>query len=101
MSPLYYVFKAEGIDYTFLEKYFETNLWHNFMKINGDSGARSDRFSIKDSIFTKMPILTPSPEEQALISFFIESIYQGIYLQQKKIEQLQHLKLSLLSKMFV
>lgn len=34
------------------------------MNFNGDSGARSDRFSIKDPIFFEMPIPTPQIEEQ-------------------------------------
>ncbi|MEB7430999.1 hypothetical protein NEN51_13160 [Enterococcus lactis] len=60
MSPLYYVFRVHDVDKTFLEKYFSTNGWHKFMKLNGDSGARSDRFAIKDSVFREIPIPVPS-----------------------------------------
>ena len=62
MSPLYYVFRVEkqsdGILH-FLDYYFKSNMWHDFMFKNGNSGARSDRFSISDSTFSLMPILYP------------------------------------------
>ena len=53
MSPLYFVFRItnSNIDLNFLETFFNTNTWHKFMKLNGDSGARADRFAIKDSTF--------------------------------------------------
>ncbi len=64
MSPLYYVFRTHSIDNNYLEKYFDTVYWHHFMELNGDTGARADRFAIKDSIFVEMPIPYPSTEEQ-------------------------------------
>src|SRR5699024_1003934 len=57
MSPLYYVFRLfENIDYDYLEYYFQSTKWHKFIRLNGDSGARSDRFSIKNSVLITMPI---------------------------------------------
>jgi type I restriction enzyme S subunit len=70
MSPLYYVFRTTKGNITFIEKYFESIYWHEFMKINGDNGVRSDRFNIKDSVFEEMPVPFPSISEQATIGKF-------------------------------
>ena len=51
MSPLYTVFRPHDIDTTYLEHFFKCGYWYSFMNFNGDSGARSDRFSIKDDVF--------------------------------------------------
>ncbi|HEL2193780.1 TPA: restriction endonuclease subunit S, partial [Streptococcus suis] len=51
MSPLYTIFRFSDIHLDFVEKYFDTTIWHRYMELNGDSGARSDRFAIKDSVF--------------------------------------------------
>ena len=59
MSPLYTVFRPHDVDTTYLEHFFKSKYWHSFMNFNGDSGARSDRFSIKDSVFFEMPIPIP------------------------------------------
>lgn len=53
MSPLYTVFRLHDIDTTYLEYFFKCGYWHSFMNFNGDSGARSDRFSIRDNVFSK------------------------------------------------
>ena len=84
MSPLYHVFRVEGVDYQFLETYFENTQWHIFMKENGDSGARSDRFAIKDSVFFKMPISLPSKQEQTAISDFFRQLDAAIASHQRK-----------------
>ena len=84
MSPLYTVFRTHNIDNTFLEWFFRSNLWHPFMYFNGDSGARSDRFSIKDSVFFEMPIPSPNIEEQKKIGSFIDAVDNLITLHQRK-----------------
>ena len=84
MSPLYYVFRTENVNHTFLEWFFSTDAWHTFMFFNGDSGARSDRFSIKDSVFTEMPIMIPSQSEQAKIGVFFRGLDELIALHQRK-----------------
>mgnify|MGYP002226142095 CR=1 FL=1 len=54
MSPLYTVFRlTDAVDGTYLSHFFKTNGWHGFMKLEGNSGARSDRFSIGDATFLK------------------------------------------------
>ena len=51
MSPLYTVFRVHNVDYAYLEWFFKSIYWHPFMYYNGDTGARSDRFSIKDNVW--------------------------------------------------
>ena len=100
MSPLYTVFRPHDIDTTYLEHFFKSEYWHSFMNFNGDSGARSDRFSIKDSVFFEMPIPTPDIEEQKKIGEFLTLIDTLITLHQRKYEKLVNIKKSMLDKMF-
>ncbi len=85
MSPLYYVFRPYDIDLSFLEWYFQTTCWHVFMRFNGNSGARSDRFAITDKIFNEIPISMPQDiEEQKLIGTFLTKLESLITLHQRK-----------------
>ena len=102
MSPLYTVFRASKVDLGFLEWYFQSNHWHRYMKLNGDSGARADRIAIKDSTFFDMPIKTPvNIKEQVLIGETLEKSNQYITLHQRKLDHLQLQKKALLQQMFV
>ena len=102
MSPLYTVFSVDDtIDKLYLEHYFKTSRWHQFMFLEGNSGARSDRFSISDSIFFEMPIQCPVLEEQELIASFFDHLDSLITLHQRKLELLRNIKKSMLDKMFV
>ncbi|MDK8386968.1 restriction endonuclease subunit S [Streptococcus xiaochunlingii] len=103
MSPLYFVFRIinSNIDLNFLETFFNTNIWHKFMKLNGDSGARADRFAIKDSIFLTMPISFPSLSEQKAIGTYFSNLDNLITSHQEKISQLETLKKKLLQDMFI
>lgn len=83
MSPLYTVFKVRDVDKSFLEVYFETDNWHPFMRFHGDTGARSDRFAIKDKSFFEMPIMLPSGLEQTKISNLFNIIDKAITLHQR------------------
>ena len=84
MSPLYTVFRPHDIDTTYLEYFFKSKYWHSFMNFNGDSGARSDRFSIKDSVFFEMPIPIPHIDEQKKIGAFLDKLDSLITLHQRK-----------------
>ena len=84
MSPLYTVFRTHGIDTTYLEWFFKSSYWHPFMYFNGDSGTRSDRFSIKDAVFFEMSIPTPSFEEQRQIGVCLDQLDNLITLHQRK-----------------
>lgn len=101
MSPLYYVFEATNIDKSYLEYYFKTTKWHNFMKIEGNTGARSDRLAIKDKVLVKMPIPYPKVKEQKQIGELFESIDTTIALHQQKVDQLKELKKYLMQNLFV
>ena len=101
MSPLYTVFRASKVDLGFLEWYFQSNHWHRYMKLNGDSGARADRIAIKDSTFFDMPIKTPvNIKEQVLIGETLEKFNQYITLHQRKLDNLKLKKKALLQKLF-
>ncbi|AER17963.1 restriction endonuclease subunit S [Streptococcus suis] len=100
MSPLYTIFRFSDIHLDFVEKYFDTTIWHRYMELNGDSGARSDRFAIKDSVFKGLPIPLPTlPEQEAIGSFFFD-LDQLITLHQRKLDDVKELKKALLQKMF-
>ena len=83
MSPLYTVFRPHDVDTTYLEHFFKSKYWHSFMNYNGDSGARSDRFSIKDSVFFEMPIPIPHIEEQRKIGAYLSHLDNLITLHQR------------------
>ena len=103
MSPLYYVFRLnDEIKPSYLEQYFEGNQWHHFMYLNGDTGARSDRFSIKNDVFAEMPISFPANKnEQTAIGNFFRQLDETIALQAAEVEKLNQLKKGLLAAMLV
>ena len=84
ISPLYTVFRPHDINTRYLEYFFKTSKWHSYMRFNGDSGARSDRFSIKLKLFYTMPIPVPSFEEQAEIGRLLERFTESITLHQEE-----------------
>ena len=100
MSPLYTVFRPHDIDTTYLEYFFKCGYWHSFMNFNGDSGARSDRFSIRDNVFFQMPIPIPDIDEQRKIGELLTCLDNLITLHQRKYEKLTNVKKSMLEKMF-
>ena len=101
MSPLYTVFRTHDICSEYLEWYFKSTKWHVFMKVNGDSGARSDRFSIKDKVFFEMPIPLPDIEEQKKVGEYFSCLDHLITLHQNKCNELQNMKKFMLKNMFV
>ena len=101
MSPLYTVFRTHDIDNLYLEFYFKTTKWHRFMKLNGDSGARFDRFTISSTEFMEMPIPYPTLEEQQKIGEYFDSFDNFITLHQRKCEELKNIKKFMLQNMFV
>ena len=100
MSPLYTVFRTHDIDCTYLEYFFKSDHWHPYMFFNGDSGARSDRFSIKDAVFMDMPIPLPDIREQEQIGHWLANLDHLITLHQRKYDKLQNMKRACLEKMF-
>ncbi len=100
MSPLYTVFRTHGIDNLYLEFYFKTASWHRFMKLNGDSGARFDRFTISSTKFMEMPIPFPNKEEQRKIGEYFDNLDHLITLHQRKCDELKEVKKFMLQNMF-
>ena len=100
MSPLYTVFKPHEIDESYLEWFFKSSHWYKFMYLNGDTGARSDRFAIKDSVFFKMPISVPTFEEQYKVGDFLNEADHLLTLHQQKLDQLKKLKAYFLQNLF-
>ena len=85
MSPLYTVFSVdESVDKIYLEHYFKTSRWHDFMFLEGNSGARSDRFSISNATFFEMPIWCPKILEQRAIAKQLETTDSLITLHQRE-----------------
>lgn len=90
MSPLYTVFRTVDIDTMYLEYYFKTTKWHLFMKLNGDSGARFDRFTIGATQFFQMPIPYPCIDEQRKIGQYFDHLDHLITLHQCKLNLLNN-----------
>jgi len=100
VSPLYLCFRVSGISNDFLAYFFKTNFWHRHIYMFGDSGARHDRVSIKDSDFFRLPIYLPSLEEQLKIASFFILLDQKIEKQKEKIEQLEKFQKGMMQKIF-
>lgn len=101
MSPLYTVFTTKDVDNTFLEYFFKTRLWHPFMHFNGDTGARADRFSIKDAVFMELPVAYPELAEQQKIGTYFRKLDTLISQQATQLTKLKQIKAACLEKMFV
>ena len=103
MSPLYYVFRItdKRFSLTYLEWFFKSSSWHNFMYKNGNSGARSDRISINDDAFLRLPIYHPKDiSEQEQIGKCFTQIDTHFNKTSTKLTKLRNIKQSLLQKMF-
>ena len=101
MSPLYTVFRPHDIDTTYLEYFFKCGYWNSFMNFNGDSGARSDRFSIRDNVFFQMPIPIPDIDEQRKIGELLTCLDNLITLHQRKCALLFSPFQAFISMMFI
>ena len=102
MSPLYLIFRVNGINKDFLSYYFKTTLWYNYMKLEGNTGARFDRLSISDEQFFSMPICVPRDEkEQTVIASYFTNLDRQITLHTQRLEKLKQIKAACLDNMFV
>ena len=101
VSPLYLCFRAKGnVDTSFFEWYFRSSVWHRYIYMTGDSGARHDRVSIKDDDFFSMPIRFPSAIEQKKIAAFLNTIERRITSQQLFVDNLKKYKRGVLMYYF-
>ena len=101
MSPLYTVFTVIQGNLKYLEYFFDSNFWHDYVQGVANSGARHDRMNITNKDFFDMPILYPCLEEQTKIANFLSAIDQKIELEAQQIEQAKTWKKGLLQQMFV
>lgn len=102
ISPLYLIFKfTQQVDYEFLDCYFKSSMWHSYMKQNGDSGARHDRFTIALETFFKMPIQLPTKAEQEAIGAYFKELDRQLQLEGAKLGKLRQLKQASLCQLFV
>ena len=101
VSPLYLCFSVdESINKSFLLQRFKSPCWYRYIYLNGDSGARHDRVSIKDDVFLSQPISLPSAEEQTDIAVFLEKIDERIEIQNKIISKYETLIKGLCDRVF-
>ena len=101
VSPLYLCFHAKKeIKPLYYEWYFRSSAWHRYIYMSGDSGARHDRVSIKDTTFFAMPIKIPSEQEQNKIATFLEKINTRIEKQTALVENLKKYKRGVMQSIF-
>lgn len=100
MSPLYSVFRMKCGNLKFIEKYFSTIKWHEYMKSIANYGARSDRMNITTQDFYLMPITLPSEEEQQKIANFLTTIDNRIEKIEEKKILLENYKKGVMQQIF-
>lgn len=103
MSPLYTVFSftKDSVMLAFIEMYFSTNCWHDYMLSISNFGARHDRMNISAHDFFEMPIFFPCLEEQTKIANFLTAIDSKIEQVAQQLEAAKQFKKGLLQQMFV
>lgn len=101
VSPLYTVFSIQNAYPLFIEYFFKSDIWHQFMQLNGNVGARSDRFAINDLSLMEMPIYLPELKEQKVIGNLFKKLDELISCEEKRIKLLAGKKSALMNQMFI
>ncbi|MDX8190015.1 restriction endonuclease subunit S [Klebsiella pneumoniae] len=101
MSPLYTVFRFEKGLLKFYQYFFESSVWHDYMKSVANSGARHDRMNISGADFFDHPVPHPSDEEQTKIARFLSTIDDKITTKKAELDKLKTWKQGLSQQMFV
>lgn len=101
MSPLYTVFRFEKGLLKFYQYFFESSVWHDYMKSVANSGARHDRMNISGADFFDLPVPQPSDEEQTKIARFLSAIDDKITTKKTELDKLKTWKQGLLQQMFI
>ncbi|MCC8913936.1 restriction endonuclease subunit S [Xanthomonas euvesicatoria] len=100
MSPLYTVFRFFEEKTDFYEHYFKSSGWHSYLRSAASTGARHDRMSITAGTFVRMPVPSPSREEQQKIADCLTSFDEVISAQGRKVEALKTHKRGLMQQLF-
>ena len=85
MSPLYTIFRFRDGYVPFFDQYFQTKIWHPYLKSIANFGARFDRMNITTEGFFNMPIVCPSFAEQKRIAECLEAEDRMISAQEQKV----------------
>ncbi|WP_427032196.1 restriction endonuclease subunit S [Citrobacter freundii] len=101
MSPLYTVFRFKKGLLKFYQYFFESSVWHDYMKSVANSGARHDRMNISGADFFALPVSQPIEAEQTKIAEFLSAIDEKISAKKAERDKLKTWKLGLLQQMFV
>lgn len=100
MSPLYTVFRFNDGYVPFYEQYFQTDIWHQYLKSIANFGARFDRMNITTDGFFNMPIVIPLLSEMKKIAECLSSLDQLISAEEKELESLKIHKKGLMQQLF-
>lgn len=100
MSPLYTVFKFHKGLIPFYEQYFQTTIWHSYLKSIANFGARFDRMNITTEGFFNMPLYLPAPAEQQKIAECLSAMDDMISAQDEKVDALKEKKKGMMQQMF-
>lgn len=101
MSPLYTVFRFEKGLLKFYQYFFESSVWHDYLKSVANSGARHDRMNISGADFFGLPVPQPFEEEQTKIANFLSGLDDKITTKKTELDKLKTWKQGLLQQMFV
>lgn len=100
MSPLYTVFRFHTGYVPFYEQYFQTTIWHPYLKSIANFGARFDRMNITSEGFFNMPLHLPSHAEQMKIAECLAAVDELITAQVQKVGALKERKQGLMQQLF-
>lgn len=101
MSPLYTVFKFHTGCISFYEQYFQTTIWHDYLKGIANFGARFDRMNITTEGFFNMPLYLPiDPTEQEKIASCLSAMDELIAAQAEKVDALKEKKTGMMQQLF-
>ena len=100
MSPLYTIFRFHSGCASFYEYYFQTIIWHPYLKSIANFGARFDRMNITTEGFFDMPIFLPSLPEQQKIASFLSEMDNLIAAESDRLEALKLHKKGLMQQLF-
>lgn len=101
MSPLYTVFSAKPDFADYLEVYFKSDHWYEYVYRVSNVGARHDRMNITNDDFMDMPIPLPYGDERKKIASFVSEVERKGRIVCDHLDHLRTFKRGLLQKMFV